>query len=234
LVAVWALPTVSPNGRWVRGSVANSLKFDDHLSVIETSGARLHELALVAGAGAPVATCPDWNVQALMAHQAIVHRWANGIVRGERPGPVPDDVALRARADLADYYVEGYQDLVAALREAPHDLDVMVFLKDPPLPREFWARRQAHETTVHMVDARSATLRRPPDAGDVDIEPALAADGIDELLRGFLTRGRCELYGGRDETFVVVARDVGRRWVLHIGERLTVEEDGAVGNDAMP
>ena len=70
----------------------------------------------------------------------------------------------------------------------------MVFLKDAPPPRRFWARRQAHETTIHSVDAVAAALGRWPTASDVTIDPVLAADGIDELLTGFITRGKGRLH----------------------------------------
>ena len=209
----------------------SSLTFDEHLAVLETASRRLAELVALAGREAPVPTCPKWNAQALLAHQAMVHRWATAIVQGRDPIIDRDQVTLRTATDLPAYYLEGHAGLVAALRGAPRDLDVMIFLKDAPPPREFWARRQAHETTVHMVDALAASLGRLPTAADVDIEPALAVDGIDELLRGFFTRGRCRLYDGRDETLVVVATDVARRWVVHVGERLTVEPgEGMVGN----
>jgi hypothetical protein len=66
----------------------------------------------------------------------------------------------------------------------------MVFLNDAPPPRRFWARRQAHETTIHSVDAIAARSQRWPTASDVAIDPLLAADGIDELLMGFITRGK--------------------------------------------
>ena len=74
----------------------------------------------------------------------------------------------------------------------------MTFLNDAPAPREFWARRQAHETTIHMVDALAASLGRVPTADEAGIGPPLAVDGIDELLRGFFTRGRSKLYDGTD------------------------------------
>jgi uncharacterized protein (TIGR03083 family) len=48
-------------------------------------------------------------------------------------------------------------------------------------PATFWARRQAHETMVHRVDAELAAGRAAV------LDAALAADGIDEwlwLLRG--------------------------------------------------
>jgi hypothetical protein len=113
--------------------------------------------------------------------------------------------------------------LVAALRAAPQDLAAMTFLNDAPAPREFWARRQAHETTIHMVDALAAALGRVPTAAETEIDGALAVDGIDELLRGFFTRGRSKLYDGAAYTVAVVPRDAERRWILHVAERLSVD-----------
>ncbi len=81
----------------------------------------------------------------------------------------------------------------------------MTFLKDAPAPREFWARRQAHETTIHMVDAQSALLGRVPSTDEAGISSAFAADGLDELLRGFFTRGKSKLFDGKPFV-VVVAR----------------------------
>ena len=62
----------------------------------------------------------------------------------------------------------------------------MVFLRDSPAPREFWARRQAHETTIHRADAVAAGLGRRPRSAELDLDPAFAVDGLDELLTGFL------------------------------------------------
>jgi uncharacterized protein (TIGR03083 family) len=41
----------------------------------------------------------------------------------------------------------------------------------------FWARRMAHETAVHRVDAELAT-----GVADPTVDPDLAVDGIDEIL----------------------------------------------------
>ena len=90
--------------------------------------------------------------------------------------------------DLPGYYLEGHAALLEALRAAPPDLRAMRFLNDAPPPREFWARRQAHETTVHAVDALAAKLGRWPRADETDVEPRSRIDGLDELLRGFFTQ----------------------------------------------
>ena len=99
----------------------------------------------------------------------------------------------------------------------------MTFLKDAPAPREFWARRQAHETTIHMVDAQSALLGRVPSTDEAGISSAFAADGLDELLRGFFTRGKSKLFDGKPFVTVVAPDDVDRRWVLRVDERLSVD-----------
>jgi uncharacterized protein (TIGR03083 family) len=204
-----------------------SLALEDHLAALDAAGSRLVTLAERAGLDAPVPTCPAWTVQALLAHQAMVHRWATAHVRGDDPDDIPNQTTIRDDvADLPGYYREGLAALLQALRDAPAELTAMTFLKDAPPPREFWARRQAHETTIHMVDALAAVLGRFPSASDAALDPALAADGIDELLRGFFTRGRSKLFDGEEYTIAVEASDVGRRWVLQVAERLTVLPDG--------
>jgi uncharacterized protein (TIGR03083 family) len=203
-----------------------SLTFAEHVAVIESSGRRLGDFAAQAGSEAAVPTCPDWTVDDLVAHQAMVHRWATAHVRGDDPDAVGDEAEILASTDdLIGYYCDGLISLVAALRAAAADIEAMTFLKDAPAPREFWARRQAHETTIHMVDALAAALGRMPSADEVGLDPAVAVDGIDELLRGFFTRGRSKLYDGSEYTIAVAPADVPRRWVVNVAERLTVDPD---------
>ena len=106
--------------------------------------------------------------------------------------------------DLPAYYRDGLRGLLEALRDAPDDLEAMTFLKDAPSPRRFWARRQCHETTIHMVDALAAAKARLPTTDEAAVDAALAVDGIDELLRGFYTRGKSKLYDGEAFTMAVV------------------------------
>ncbi|HEX9259535.1 MAG TPA: maleylpyruvate isomerase N-terminal domain-containing protein, partial [Acidimicrobiales bacterium] len=207
-------------------AMPTSLTFADHLAAIETSGRRLLVAAVEVGFDAPVPTCPAWAVDALVAHQTMVHRWATANIRGEDPDAVPNQTTIRSTvADLSAYYEEGLNGLIAALLAAPPDLKAMTFLNDAPAPREFWARRQAHETTVHMVDALAAVHGQAPSAADLSIEASLAVDGVDELLRGFYTRGRSKLFDGEELTVLVAPTDSPRRWVVRVAERLTVEPD---------
>lgn len=83
-----------------------------------------------------------------------------------------------------------------------------------------------------MVDALGASVGRVPRAVEAEIEPSLAADGIDELVRGFFTRGRSKLYDGVAYSVAVVARDVDRRWVLLVAPSLAVEPGGGSAEQA--
>ncbi|HTW99850.1 MAG TPA: hypothetical protein VMD59_13795, partial [Acidimicrobiales bacterium] len=84
----------------------------------------------------------------------------------------------------------------------------------------FWARRQAHETSIHSADAEGAAGRPSSFA------PELAADGIDELLLGFLPRRRGRLVADPAVSLGVRALDTGDSWTLRIepDRRVPVEE----------
>jgi hypothetical protein len=114
---------------------------------------------------------------------------------------------------------------VAALRDAPDDVEALVFLNDAPAPKQFWARRQAHETTIHMVDALSAKLGLVPRAAEAAIDSDVAVDGIDELLCGFFTRGRSKIFDGTEYDVDVAPTDSDRRWTLHVAEHLIAIAD---------
>ena len=208
-----------------------TLSLDQHLTAIERSGQRLGELVAATPAGRKVPTCPAWDAKALLAHQAMVHRWATAQIRGDDPSGLPTQTALRRRTTLPRYYAEGLDGLVAALRAAPADLQAMRFLNDAPEPREFWARRQAHETTMHMVDALAGSLDRVPTTVEADIDRDLAVDGLDELLRGFFTRGRSKLFDGAEYSFVVAPDDADRHWVIDVAEKLKVRDGDRAATD---
>jgi uncharacterized protein (TIGR03083 family) len=199
------------------------LTTDDHIEALIRRGAVLREAAAAAGFDARVPTCPAWTVAKLVAHQGMVHRWAAANLRGETDPPraKPTDTA-----DLLAWYSAGLAALVDTIRASPDDAKAMVFLNDAPPPRGFWARRQAHETTIHSVDAISAGLGRWPSATDVAIDSALAADGIDELLCGFITRGKGKLHSAEPYAMAVKTADTGHAWTVRISDGPIVATPG--------
>ena len=210
--------------------MATQLSLEQHLEALIRSGAALGEAAATAGLDAKVPTCPAWDVTDLVIHQGMVHRWAAANLRGQRDHDTAASQAEgRAAASLLDWYAQGLAGLVDTLRATAEDAEAMVFLRDAPPPRRFWARRQAHETTIHSVDAISAICRRWPAASDVDVDPVLAADGIDELLMGFITRGKGRLPAVEPYTMLVRTGDTGHAWTLRIGEGPIVATPGATG-----
>lgn len=171
-----------------------------------------------AGLEARVPTAPAWTVRKLIAHLGMVHRWAGANLRGEPSHPPTWNAEGQATDDPVGWLLEGAEALRATLAEAPDDVTARVFLKDAPAPRVFWARRQCHETTIHAVDARAARLGGLPSPADTTIADAVALDGIDEVLTGFITRGSTRFSGvdpvrlhvtptGHDREWSVLIRD---------------------------
>jgi uncharacterized protein (TIGR03083 family) len=205
------------------------LSLDDHLGAIVRSGAALGEAAAAAGLEAKVPTCPAWDVTKLVLHQGMVHRWAAANLRGERDHDTTASQAEgKAAASLLDWYSQGLAAVVDTVRATAADAKAMVFLADAPPPRRFWARRQAHETTIHSVDAVAARCRRWPTAADVAIDPMLAADGIDELLMGFITRGKGRLHSAEAYRLLVRTEDTGHAWTLRISDGPILTTPGAI------
>lgn len=192
---------------------------ESHLEALTGATQRLVRDAAASGPDAPVPTCPGWTVRDLLAHQGAVHRWATAVVVGDREasrGLEPFAEVGLAHADPVGWLAEGAAALVDALEAAPADLEALVFLKDAPAPREFWTRRQCHETTIHAVDALSAHLGRMPSAQLCEIASPVAADGIDELLTGFLPRGKYQLRSDVPLRIAVRPSDVDKAWIVEV------------------
>lgn len=200
------------------------MKAEEFTGVLRREGARLADAAAKAGLDAEVASCPGWSVADLVRHQGLVHRWATRYVGKQHTEPAPIAGDTPADAVLLPWFREGHEALVQALRTAPPDLECWYFLRAPS-PLEFWARRQAHETTIHRVDAELAL------GSDVaPMDPHFAADGVDELLAGFHVRDRSRVRSEQPRTLRVRAADVpGAQgdWLVHISqEPPTVDRAG--------
>lgn len=162
------------------------MEIGEHVKAIQEHGVALADAAERVGLDAKVPTCPDWQVRDLVGHQGQVHRWAATYVA---TGRTDTDLGLEdfpGDGELLAWFRDGQARLVDALTAAPPDLECWSFLPAPSA-LAFWARRQAHETTIHRADAESA------DGRQLDVDPALAVDGIDEILLGFYARGRGRL-----------------------------------------
>lgn len=164
-----------------------------------------------------VPTCPQWSLHELVAHQGGVHRWATAHISGDTNiGTAPMFVAPHGPAALADWLLAGANGVVDALRSAPDDLDTVRFLRDAPPARAFWARRQAHEITIHAVDAQAAAKGRTIASTESGIGHALAVDGLDELISGFVPRDSTRLRHDSPLRIAVVPTDSERGYTVDV------------------
>lgn len=184
----------------------------DCITHLEREGELLADAAAKAGEHASVPTCPGWTTGDLVRHTGTFHRWAARIVAERLPGPVPEDPMPEepTGAALLPWFLAGHGSLVRTLRAAGQETDCWTFLPAAS-PVAFWARRQAHETAVHRVDAESAR------GGALStLAPAFAADGIDELLTGFHARSHSRVRAGRSRTLRVRPTDADAAWTVRI------------------
>ncbi|MGH3621366.1 MAG: maleylpyruvate isomerase N-terminal domain-containing protein, partial [Sciscionella sp.] len=83
----------------------------------------------------------------------------------------------------------------------------------------FWARRMAHDTAIHRLDAEHARVGRadPASVPTLLFDPAFAADGIDELLCLLVPiphPAKNELTA--EGTILFHAADAGQAWELRL------------------
>ncbi len=197
------------------------IEISRHIAAIEQEGARLAAAASEAWLDAPIAWCPGWDVRELLRHLSEIHLWAASHVArtAVRDGVSQLDALEAAWPDLAVFwpddddlvahYLATNANLVSHLESAPADLDTWTFLPAPS-PRQMWARRQAHETSIHRFDAESATGTVTP------FDSAFAADGIDEILTAMAPRYN-ELPLGSAVTLAIHPRDVEEGWTVTLG-----------------
>jgi uncharacterized protein (TIGR03083 family) len=208
------------------------MEIDDYLEVLPVETQRFIDAIETTGFDVLVPTCPGWNVRDLTVHLGGAHRWAHAVVSrratsgrdvamtiGEESAPAGDDA-------LVGWLSAGLDDLVAAVRETPPDTDFWRFMRDAPNSVTFWARRQAHETAIHRVDADIAAGVASP-----AFPAGVAADGLDELLVGFGGRMRNPIEPER--RLFVDAVDAGRRWIVELGAS-GVSARAAASSDPAP
>ncbi|MEV6941270.1 maleylpyruvate isomerase family mycothiol-dependent enzyme [Streptomyces sp. NPDC051172] len=180
----------------------------EQLRAVVTSGADLT---------ATVPTCPDWTLEMLVLHMGGALRWSGTLVRKRAEENVPDEEIPRGDgpetpgdAEALDAWLAEAGELaVGALREAGPDAKVWSW--SAIHTSGFWARRMAHEITVHRADA-ALTAGLP-----YEVAPEVAVDAIDEWLQIVEWKQRAE----PDETASRELRGPGRSIHLHATDTAT-------------
>ena len=198
--------------------------FEQHQAALRADGERMAAAAALAGMASPVPSAPGWRVRDLLTHTGRVHRWAASYVRHgyDRPRPLEGDGELAAPDDeLLDWFLAGHAALLDTLASADPAGTSWTLWKGAPSAREFWGRRQAHETAVHRVDAELALAAADggPVAGGglIEVAAEFAADGLDELLAGFIALRSRTLVSPVPVTLAVRCGDVDAGWTVRIG-----------------
>lgn len=199
---------------------------DAFVRTLDREGGLLASAAEEAGVDAEVPPCPGWQVRDLLRHTGMVHRWATAFVAEGHAEYHPDGgLPDLDGAELVAWFRAGHRTLVDTLSAAPSDVECWQFFAAPS-PLAFWARRQAHETTVHRMDAEAA---RGGTAGE--IAPDFAADGIDELLRGFHGRRKSRVRSEEPRVLRVRATDAdGAVWTVRLSQEPPAAERDGTGD----
>lgn len=198
-----ALPPPTPRDRAAGMGHTRGMDIREFVDTLDREGRSLAAAAEKAGMGADVPTCAGWQVRDLVRHTGMVHRWATSFVAEGRTSYHPDGgLPDLDHDDLLTWFRDGHRRLVDTLAGSSPDVRCWTFLPAPS-PLAFWARRQAHETTVHRVDAESALGGDP-----TTVPPDFAVDGIDELLLGFHGRDRSSVRTEEPRVLRVRATDL--------------------------
>lgn len=161
-----------------------------YLDHIRSESARFRAVLADTDPTTPVPTAPDWTAADLLWHVAaeVQHFWT--YVLETRPAePTSETYSEPERPEDATY-----QDLLAHFDDLNARFIKTLEQTGPEEPTWSWSpdqtaaftyRRQAHEILIHRLDAELTAGAVTP------LDPALAADGIDEILDVF--------YGGKPD-----------------------------------
>jgi uncharacterized protein (TIGR03083 family) len=182
-------------------------------SVVAAESRRFLEVLASVDLESDVPPCPGWHVADLLWHLAEVHGfWAQVVNRLLEDPSTADDLERPPDPALRAFAAGRRAELLEALtRRAPTERCWR--WSDLGGDVSWVARRQAHEALIHRTDAEIAagvTVTRPDDA--------LAADGVDELVRGFLVGVPEWASWTPDGTTVALeCTDGGARYVVELG-----------------
>lgn len=188
------------------------MQIDEFIARVHDEGVLLLDAAASAGLAADVPSCDEWVVRDLVRHVGGVHHWAARQLGEKRSDEItgelvdivggwpPDD-------ELIAWASTQHEQLVHELERADPAFPYFTWVRNDH-PLTMWARRQAHETAVHRVDADLAAGRRST------FDPAFAADGIDELVLDMVGYWERTLPVEEGTTLHVVAGDIERAWTI--------------------
>ncbi|MGH3355612.1 MAG: maleylpyruvate isomerase family mycothiol-dependent enzyme [Nocardioidaceae bacterium] len=196
----------------------------DYLEHLAQESDRFAEVLLGVDPMRPVPSCPDWTTVDLFWHLTEVQWFWGAVVRERIADPHQLSATQPERPtdldSLGHLYATVSTGLEKVLGSTPPQTPVWTWAADQTVG--FVLRRQAHEALIHRVDAELTA------GGDIsEIDPGLATDGVDEVLRvmyggapGWAT------FHGDGPTVRIETTDTGAAWTVVLG-RLTGTDPGS-------
>jgi uncharacterized protein (TIGR03083 family) len=151
----------------------SSPSYPELVIAVRREGEGIHSAASL-GFDVDVPTCKAWAMKDLVRHVTRVYLGITTIV-GSRATEPPQEKPQVPDGDPLEVFGHALDDLVTTLQDADADTPVWNWSDEPQLAG-FWARRMAHESSVHRFDAQAAHGVVQP------IDAELAGDGLDELI----------------------------------------------------
>ncbi|KRF03451.1 hypothetical protein ASH00_15640 [Arthrobacter sp. Soil782] len=200
-----------------------ALTFDRYRELMEKDFARLLGLTRSADAAARIPACPDWDIEQLVRHTALVYlQKAETIRTGAKPQGrwVPEDILQLGPAEILETC---YQRITGEFdAHEPSDPAESWVAEDQTVG--FWIRRLTHETSIHRYDLEASLGDPQP------VETELAVDGIDEVLTVMFERGRSAgtNSGPAEVTGNLLLESGGQAWsVLLLPHDVEISADAA-------
>lgn len=193
-----------------------------YLALIRSGSARLSAVADL-GLDADVPSCPGWKVRDVLGHVAMVYQHKLACMR-ENANPDPWPPPGLGDREPGELFAASTTELLADLEaRGPAEPSFTWWADDQSTG--FWFRRMAQETAVHRYDAELAHGVTTP------IDPELAVDGIDEVLRLMLGGPWWAEYDTSHPVDATVrVQSGGRFWMAAAGhDSVTVTDEGYDG-----
>lgn len=157
----------------------SAMEPSEHLDWLTVESAAFGRILESGALDAAVPGCPGWDLAELASHLGGVHRWSRRAMTEGRPGTIRAQ-APAGRQPLVEWFAAGAAALHQTLRDTGPDTPCWTM--SPPATARYWMRRQAHETAMHRWDAQASQ------GGPGRFDPALAADGVAEIVEMFFPR----------------------------------------------
>ena len=191
-----------------------SLSVDECTSAIARYSTALADAAR-GNLDARVEHCPGWSVADLVDHLTETH-WMWRTIAAERLDGPPDEGRRPARVpddELVATFEAGAREIVDVLATADQSAACWTWY---PSQHDvaFITRHQVQEVMVHAWDAAHAAGR------DLDLDPRLAADSVDEFLTTSLAEeddARSGDFPPFEATICLRSTDTGDAWTLTDG-----------------